>query len=97
MRISSRKRLREFANVHPDAVTPLDDWYRIVRGAGYQTPQEVKNQFGNSSFIGGTVAVFNIVGNKYRLVVNMRYDWQTVFVMHVFTHEEYDEWNDERR
>ncbi len=43
------------------------------------------------------MAVFNIAGNKYRLVVNIRYDWQTVFVMHVFTHEEYDDWNEGRR
>jgi mRNA interferase HigB len=47
--------------------------------------------------IGGTVTVFNIAGNKYRLVVSMRYDLQIVFVLHVFTHKEYDEWNEGRR
>ncbi|CAN5882049.1 type II toxin-antitoxin system HigB family toxin [soil metagenome] len=97
MRITTRRRLREFGERHPDAITPLDDWYRIVKQAEYRTPQDVKGQFGSASFIGGTVTVFNIAGNKYRLVVNMRYDWQTVFVMHLFTHEEYDEWNKGRR
>ncbi|MBA3895199.1 MAG: type II toxin-antitoxin system HigB family toxin [Gemmatimonadales bacterium] len=97
MRIITRRRLREFGEQHPDAITPLDDWYRIVKRAQYRTPQDVKEQFGSASFIGGTVTVFNIAGNKYRLVVNMRYDWQTVFVMHLFTHEEYDEWNKGRR
>ena len=51
--------------VHPDAITPLDDWYRIVKRAEYRTPQDVKNQFGSASFIGGPVTVFNIAGNKY--------------------------------
>jgi len=97
MRIISRKRLREFGEGNPDAVKPLDDWYRIVRRAEYQTPQEVKAQFGSASVIGGTVTVFNIAGNKYRLVVSMRYDLQIVFVLHVFTHKEYDEWNEGRR
>lgn len=97
MRIISRKRLREFSNEHPDAKRPLDDWYRIVLRSQYQTPQDVKAQFGKASFIGGTVTVFNIGGNKYRLVVNMRYDLQIVFVLHVFTHEEYDAWNEGRR
>lgn len=97
MRIITRRRLREFGEQHPDAVTPLDDWYRIVKRAEYRTPQDVKKQFGSASFIGGTVTVFNIAGNKYRLVVHMRYDWQTVFVTHLFTHGEYDEWNKGRR
>ena len=43
------------------------------------------------------MAAFNIAGNKYRLVVSLRYEWQTVFVMHVFTHQEYDAWNKRRR
>lgn len=97
MRIISRKRLREFGEQHPDAIKPLDDWYRIVQRVEYQMPQEVRQQFGSASFIGGTVTVFNIAGNKYRLVVDMRYDLQIVFIKHVFTHEEYDQWNERRR
>jgi mRNA interferase HigB len=96
MRIITRRRLREFGEQHPDAITPLDAWYRIVDRAEYRTSQDVKDQFGSASFVGGTVTVFNIAGNKYRLVVNIRYEWQTVFIMHVFTHEEYDQWSKER-
>jgi mRNA interferase HigB len=96
MRIITRRRLREFGEQHPDAITPLDAWYRIVDRAEYRTPQDVKDQFGSASFVGGTVTVFNIAGNKYRLVVNIRYDWQTAFIMHVFTHEEHDQWSKER-
>jgi mRNA interferase HigB len=97
MRLISRKRLGEFGEQHPDAVESLDVWCRIIQRAQYRTPKEVKAQFGGASFLGGTVIVFNIGGNKYRLVVNMRYDLQIVFVLHVFTHEEYDEWNASRR
>jgi mRNA interferase HigB len=97
MHIVSRKRLREFGTQYPDAVTPLDDWYRIVKRATWQKPDEVKAQFGSASFIGGTLTVFNVAGNKYRLVVNIRYELGRVFVMQVFTHRRYDEWNHERR
>ena len=97
MRIISRKRLREFGEQHPDAVEPLDVWFRIIQRAKYRTPKEVKAQFGSASFLAGTKTVFNIGGNKYRLVVNMRYDLQIVFILHVFTHRQYDEWNDGRR
>lgn len=93
MRIISRKRLREFAKQHSDAATPLDDWYRIVTREDWNSPHDVKAQFGNASFIGGTETVFNIGGNKYRLVVNIRYDLKRVYIMHVFTHAEYTAWS----
>jgi mRNA interferase HigB len=97
MRIISRKRLREFGEGHPDAKKPLDDWYRIVLRSEYQSPPDVKAQFASASFIGDTVTVFDIGGNKYRLVVDMRYDLRIVFILHVFTHREYDDWNRGRR
>lgn len=91
MHIITRKRLREFAERWPDAAEPLDDWFRLMRSKRYASPHEVKKDFASASFLGGSKTVFNIGGNKYRLVVNMRYDLDRVYIRHVLTHEEYDE------
>ena len=90
MRIISRKALREFGERHADARVPLDAWYRIVKGKDYGSPHEVREAFPTASFLGARRTVFNIGGNKYRLVVDMRYDLGRVYVRHVLTHEEYD-------
>jgi mRNA interferase HigB len=91
MRVISRKRLREFGERFPDATEPLDAWYRIVTHRDFRSPAEVKEQFGSASMIGGTRMVFNIAGNKYRLVVDVRYDLRRIYIRHVLTHREYDE------
>jgi mRNA interferase HigB len=90
MRIISRKRLREFGDLHPDAVQPLDDWYSLVRAKSYETPAEVKAGFATVSFVSDDVTVFNIGGNKYRLSVSIRYRTGIVYVRRVMTHAEYD-------
>jgi mRNA interferase HigB len=90
VRIISRRRLREFAEEHADAERPLNAWYGIVRGRWYRTPNELKADFPNASFLGHWRTVFNIGGNKYRLIADLRYDLQRVYVRDVLTHEEYD-------
>ena len=90
MRIISRKALREFAKEHPDAGSPLDAWYRIIKGRDYESPHDLRADFPTASFLGARRTVFNIGGNKYRLVVDMRYDLGRVCVRAVLTHEEYD-------
>ena len=91
MHVITRKRLREFSARHNDAVKPLDAWFQIMRRKRYAKPSEVKADFPTASFLGGTKTVFNIGGNKYRLVVNVRYDLGRVYIRHVLTHEAYDE------
>jgi len=90
MRIISRKRLREFGDLHPDAVKPLDDWYSVVKAKTYKKPAEVKVDFASVSFISDDVTVFNIGGNEFRLSVSTRYHTGIVYVRRVMTHEEYD-------
>ncbi len=90
MRIISRKALREFADRHADAGASLDTWYRIVKGREYRSPHELRADFPSVSFLGARRTVFNIGGNKYRLVADMRYDLGRVYVRHVLTHDEYD-------
>jgi mRNA interferase HigB len=89
--VITRKRLREFSVAHGDAAKPLDAWFQIMRRKRYAKPREIKADFPTASFLGDTKTAFNIRGNKYRLVVNMRYDLGRVYIRHVLTHAEYDE------
>lgn len=84
--IITRKRLRAFAAQHKDAARPLDVWFHIMRRKRYTKPSQVRADFPTASFIGDTKTVFDIGGNKYRLVVDMRYDLGRVFIRHVLTH-----------
>jgi len=89
-RIITERRLRDFWTEHPDAETPLKAWRRLIRDRHYRTPHEVRLDFSAVDFLKERVTVFDIGGNKYRLVVTMRYDLQIVFIRHVLTHDEYD-------
>jgi mRNA interferase HigB len=82
--------LTAFWAEHPAAETPLRAWRAIVRKRRYQTPNEVRADFGSVDFLKNGVTVFNVGGNKYRLSVTIRYDMQKVFIRHLMTHEEYD-------
>lgn len=91
MHIISRKRLKEFAADHPESETPLDDWYRIVKAKQYESSHGLKADFPHASFLGSGRTVFNIGGNKYRLLVVMRYSGRgTAFIRRVLTHRDYD-------
>ncbi len=74
MHIMTRKRLQEFWHTYPDAERPLKAWLAIVRLKRYSGPPAVREDFASASFLGKWRTVFNIGGNKYRLVVDMRYD-----------------------
>lgn len=90
MRIITESRLPAFWAEHPEAETPLKVWRRLMRHAAYASPHEVKAHFPAADFLKRGITVFDIGGNKYRLVVTMRYDLQRVYIRHVLTHEEYD-------
>jgi mRNA interferase HigB len=91
MHIITRRRLRLFWERYPDAEEPLSVWHAVVEKADYETPHDVKSDFASADFIGDKRVVFNIGGNKYRLVVKMEYRWGKVFIRHVVTHDEYDQ------
>lgn len=90
MRIISREPLRTFAARHPQATEPLDAWYRRVRRATWQSPVDVKADYGTADILPDNRVVFNISGNHYRLIVRINYHRQAVFVRFIGTHEEYD-------
>ena len=89
MHIITRTRLTTFGEKHPDAAGPLRDWVRVMRLKEYRGHLEVRQDFPKVDFIGKRKAVFNIGGNKYRLVVDLRYDLGRVYIRHVVTHAEY--------
>jgi mRNA interferase HigB len=90
VRVIARRTLGEFWVSHPDAEQPLRAWYSEAYRASWQTPQEIKASFRSASIVGNSRVVFNIAGNKYRLVVAVAYRWQTMWVRFVGTHAEYD-------
>ena len=91
MRIISIKKLRLFwESGHGDAEQPLRAWYKEVQKAVWHSPADIKARYPSASLIRGDRVVFNIGGNKYRLIVKVRYDNQAVFIRFVGTHAEYD-------
>ena len=89
MRIIKRGALEQFWQRHPDARASLESWYAVVRGANWKTPAELKRVYPNADFVGRRT-VFNIAGNKYRLIARVNYQSQRVFVLYLLTHAEYD-------
>jgi mRNA interferase HigB len=89
MRIIKRVALLRFWSRHPDAKASLEAWYGVVRKATWTTPMEMKQVYGNADLVGRRT-VFNIAGNKYRLIARANDGSQTVFVLHVLTHSDYD-------
>jgi mRNA interferase HigB len=89
MRIIKRGALVEFWQQHPDAKASLESWYAVVRKATWKTPAEMKAVYHNADLVGRRT-VFNIAGNKYRLIARVNYQAQRVFVLHILTHAEYD-------
>ena len=93
MRIIAKRTLRLFwksGSFHVAARTPLEDWYARTAVADWATPAELKANFGDASILQDGRVVFNIGGNKFRLVVRINYHFQVVYVRFVGTHQQYD-------
>jgi mRNA interferase HigB len=97
MQILAKRTLREFWEKYPHAEVPLCTWYKIVSAAKWNSPADVKVMFGaNVDFVGDSRIIFDIGGNKYRLIVRVAYDpFYRVLIKFVGTHEEYDKINPE--
>lgn len=90
MRIYSRSTLQQFWKKHPDAEQPLRAWFAEAKKSSWSTPSHIKELHRTASFVGNDRVVFNIGGNKYRLIVAVSYGRGAVFVRFVGTHAEYD-------
>jgi mRNA interferase HigB len=90
MRILSRSTLRDFWKFHPDAEEALKTWYYEASRADWKSPVDVKTVHRNASIISNNRVVFNIKGNRYRLIVAVRYEIGIIFIRFIGTHAEYD-------
>jgi mRNA interferase HigB len=92
MRVLGKKVLDEFKNSHADARGQLDAWLVEVENATWKTPQDIKDKHRSADFLDGNRVIFNIKGNRYRLVVQVRYQNGIVVVERIGTHAEYSKW-----
>ena len=93
MRIISIKTLKDFYETpeYRDSKSHLESWYAEARHATWRTPVEIKQQYANGSNIHNNRFVFNIAGNKYRLVVKIHYNTSIIYIRFVGTHAQYDQ------
>jgi mRNA interferase HigB len=89
VRIVSKAAIREFAVVHDDALEPLMHWYHVTKRAQWRHLTDVRQDFRHADAAGG-YTVFNVAGNKYRLIAAIKYQWQVVYIRHILTHTDYD-------
>lgn len=93
VRIIAKRTLRRFWEANPRnaaARTPLEDWHAQVSEADWPTPADLKAQFADASVLKGGRVVFNIGGNKFRLVVRINFAYRVVYVRFIGTHAGYD-------
>lgn len=100
MNVISLKKLQSFWKRHDQAETPLRQWFKDVRKASYQNLLELRTAHPYADYFEERdleITIFNIGGNKYRVVTFVRYVSQTVYIKLVMTHAEYDRWNSQGR
>jgi mRNA interferase HigB len=89
--IISKQSLRAFWNVHPEAASALLHWHNVLAHAEAADFAMLKAIFNTADWVNGYV-VFNVGGNKYRVIVKIVFRTQTAYIKHVLTHKEYDSW-----
>ncbi|MEN6521906.1 MAG: type II toxin-antitoxin system HigB family toxin [Armatimonadota bacterium] len=92
MTIIGRKTLDIFKRQHADACSQIDAWEAEVKNAHWSTPHELKQRYPSASILPDNKVVFNIKGNKYRLLVRINYKNQILMVYEAGTHDEYMKW-----
>ena len=90
MQIVAKRELKLFWEAYPQAKVPLSTWHAMVSRAEWTGPADVKAMFGTADFVADNRIIFNIGGNKFRLVVHVAYAYKRVLVKFVGTHADYD-------
>ena len=96
MNVIAKRTLVQFWSRIPAAEKPLMAWYMVTSKSIWKDPQDIKAQFGsNVDFVADNSVIFDIGGNKYRLIVRVAYEFKAVLIKFVGTHAEYDRINPE--
>ncbi len=90
MRIIAKRILREFWEKHNDSEEQLKTWYKEASKASWENPMEIKNDYAHASILKSGRVVFNICGNKYRLITDINYLRKWVFIRFIGTHDDYN-------
>ena len=90
MHVITRKRLNEFAEEYPETKTALAQWYKLARRNDFSNLAELRATFPSADRV-GKLTVFNIGGNKVRLIAAIHYNRKKIYIRAVLTHTEYDE------
>ena len=95
MRVIAKKILREFWEKYSDSEEQLKTWYKEATKATWENPNDIKMEYPKASILKSGRVVFNICGNKYRLIIQVNYLRQWVFIRFIGNHNEYDKINAE--
>jgi mRNA interferase HigB len=87
--VITRKRLNEFVQSHPDALSALDHWYRVMKSRRFSNFAQLREAFPSADQVDNKT-VFNIGGNKYRLIAAFHYNRARVYIRAILTHRGYD-------
>jgi mRNA interferase HigB len=94
MRVIAYKTLRQFGESSPayaDVIEPARAWFQHVSAADWKSPADLKTDLRTASILKDGRAVFNLAGNKYRIVVWINYPFRVVYVRFIGTHKQYDQ------
>ncbi len=92
MRVITRKRIKEFAEKHPNSEGTLNNWFHIMDKTDYSSFADLRWTFPRADKV-GNLTVFSIGGNKARIIAAIHYNTKCVYIRHVLTHAEYDKGN----
>ncbi|MBS9524391.1 type II toxin-antitoxin system HigB family toxin [Litoribacter alkaliphilus] len=90
MKVISKKPLKEFWLKNPETESQLKSWFKEVSKATWESPADIKQDYTKASILKGGRVVFNICGNRYRLIVEINFMRQWVFIRFIGTHKDYD-------
>lgn len=90
MRVIAKKILREFWEKYSDSESQLKTWFKEASKANWKNPADIKSEYAKASILKSSRVVFDICGNKYRLIVEINYERQWVFIRFIGTHSDYD-------
>lgn len=89
MHVISRKALQKFWEKHPDSESSLSRWFKAIKNSNFSSFNDLRSAFPTADKIGDLI-VFDIGGNKYRLIASVHFNRGKVYIRHVLTHSEYD-------